>query len=436
MRWLPVLLAWTTVLSGQGSPPPDTTALFAELTRRTAAVVGATPVAQRDFLRTALTERDDYLRREIRDSAYLFDGALRPYLEGLFDRIVTANALDLDPIVFLDQDYTSNAFSMGQGLFTINLGLLRQLGTEEELLFVFCHEVAHDRLRHQLTKLRGLADRRAAVSPTLRKLSRPTLLRSQRRQRSLIQDLRDHTYAGFRLQREAELQADSLALVYFSRLGYPASFAARALAAGSRVPVDSSRRDELVELLATEAAPLREAWLTPPPQLFGGGGFGAGAAMGQDDKPAYFWETDSLLTHPALADRQLHMQGYVTEQLAGDTLQTGHAHGLRHTVDRALLSAHLQRHDYGLALVAALRLLHRQPDDAALRRLSAEALLGVYRAAEAHDFDEAVPPPEFFHDAASQQVVRVLRQMRQSELKAFTLAYLQYAHPAAYAAQR
>ena len=431
--WLPLFLGWVTVLNGQAYLPADTTALFAEIGHRTEAVVQTTPQAQRAFLRGALAGRDSFLRQSVRDSAYLFDAELLPYLEGLFGRIVSTNDLSLAPLVFLDQDYSSNAFSLGQGLFIVNLGLLRTLATEEELLFALCHELAHDQLGHQLTKLRALAGRQSAMAPTLRKLYRPTLFRSQRRQLSLVQDLRDHTYAGYRLQRQAELQADSLALVYFSRLGYATTFAARALGASQRTGVDTSTRDALVELLATEAYPLREDWLTPPPQLFGGGGFGSG---GTSDEPAYFWETDSLLTHPALADRQRAMAGYVAEQPLADSLQAGHASGLRDTVDMALLRAHFLHHDYGLALVSALRLLQERPADRRLRELTAEALLGVYRAGEAHDFDEAVPPPEFFADRASQQVVRVLRQMRQSELKVFTLAYLQYAHPAAYAAYR
>lgn len=398
--------------------------------RSAAAITGVSP-KHRVFVAESLQARDSLLRTAIRDSAYLFDPDLQPYLQELFGRIVKANDLDIDPIVLLEQDWSPNAKSLGQGIFSVHLGLLRQLWSEEELLFVLCHEMAHDRLKHQLSRLRDFAERHADLQPTMRKLYRPSPLRSKRRHLRLIADYRDNTYAGFRLQRSAELQADSLALVYFDRLGYPASFARRALQAGEESVPDTLPENALTDLVNTDTYPIKDAWLRPPPQLFGGSGFGGGQAR---DTSNYFWQNDSLSTHPALADRQRAMQSYVIAYLASDTLQEGHDHPWRDTVAITLIRTHLLQQDYGLALVSSLRLLHRWPQATWLRQPVAEALLGIYRSAEAHDFDEAVPPPGVFADAASRQLVRMLQQMRQSELRQFTYAYLQENAPVTYAA--
>lgn len=431
-------LIWLLLLSGTGPLlaqqslylPQDSAALFAELSQRSLRALVEVPAAHRPFFEESLLARDSMLRSAIRDSVYLFDRDLQPYLEGLFRRIADENGLELEPIVLLEQDWSPNAKSLGEGIFAVHLGLLRQLTTEEELLFVLCHEVAHDRLDHRRVRLLDYAERHHDLTPTMRKLYRYAPLRSKRRHRRLVEDYRDHTYAGFRLQRTAELQADSLALVYFGRMGYPAGFAASALRADEVVAPDTLPEHLLTDLLRTEAYPIRESWLRPPPQLFGGGSFGSEQ---QRDTSNYFWQNDSLDTHPALADRRLRMTAYVETRPAEDTLQRGHDHPWVDSVAPALIRAHLLRDEYGLALVSALRLQYHRPDANWLREPIAAALLGVYRSAENHDFDEVVPPPGIFADGASRAVVRMLQQMRQSELRQLTLAYLQQYTPAAYA---
>ncbi len=63
--------------------------------------------------------------------------------------IVAANPIFKDKIVVLtSRSLIPNAFNLGNGIIVINMGLLFQLQSEEQLALILCHEMAHDYFRH------------------------------------------------------------------------------------------------------------------------------------------------------------------------------------------------------------------------------------------------------------------------------------------------
>jgi hypothetical protein len=91
-----------------------------------------------------------------------------------------------------------------------------------------------------------------------------------------------------------------------------------------------------------------------------------------------------------------------------------------HEVLNSYLSAGMTAH----TLVLALKKINNEGPDPYYYALAADALLQTYRAIYEQNFDDAVPPSRYFRDSGANTVVRMLQQMRASEIKKLTLAFL------------
>lgn len=401
-----------------GAPlPKDSTAFFAQLSERVAAANKDVPETYLEQFTEMQKEHLEDLLADIRDSLYLFDTEIGSYLTGLMTRIATANTLDLDPIVLLRRSQQANAASMGNGIFAVNLGLFQNLSTEERLAFVLCHEIAHDQLEHMRYNLLDYCQREEGLAGTRKQLRRRRIQRNKKRSKALASTIRSQVYTSYRQRRLHELAADSLGLVYYRKLQVSMAGAQNALDGLGARDLAHLRDVDFVELLKTEGYPIKEKWLAEPAAMFGGS-FG-----GQEAPVEGFWDSDSVSTHPNVAERVVRLHE-VIESGGADTTQAETPHAWLPVVDRELIRAQLENGVSGLAFVNALRILGAEPERTDLQALVGASLLKTYQAIEQHDFDEAVPPPAYFREPNARKAARMLRQMRKSELKKLTLAYL------------
>ncbi|MEL7163636.1 MAG: M48 family metalloprotease, partial [Bacteroidota bacterium] len=165
--------------------PADTTAFFNDLRQRTDPANQSIPAACRETYAELHEEYLDELLTDLRDSVFVFQPELRAYFTELFRRIAAANNLDLDPLVLIRRSQQANAYSMGNGIFTIHLGLLQNLPTEERLAFVLCHELAHDQLKHGHHIIIEHCQREKSLEEVRHQLTRRRNLRNRDRRRAL-----------------------------------------------------------------------------------------------------------------------------------------------------------------------------------------------------------------------------------------------------------
>ena len=94
--------------------------------------------------------RYNYVESLLDNKAARYNDSLQSYLDEVFRQITQANPelrrLDLRYLV--SNSPVPNAFSLGDGTFVINLGLVRKLENEAQLAFIICHEIAHFYLDH------------------------------------------------------------------------------------------------------------------------------------------------------------------------------------------------------------------------------------------------------------------------------------------------
>lgn len=403
-------------LAAQFTPAPvypeDTSALFTALSERFLQVDEEVPEKLRESYLEIGQDRLDDLKEEIRDSQFLFRPELTDYLTGQFGALIDANGLQTSPLILVRRSQSSNASSLGNGVFSVNLGLLYKLATDEEVSFVLCHEMAHDQLEHLRTGLVEFLSREKNLSGVRKKLSRAR----EKKARTLFNTVRSTVYNSYRLKRKKELEADSLGFIYYSALSASPKSSTAALSMLAMSDIRGLHGVDFKSLMATEGYPIKDKWLAPPTTMFDG-------SFGSQEKTKGLWDADSTSTHPNLDERQEQL-AILTEDIPELTEHVARAHGLEDVIGLELIRAQLDLDLAGLAYINVLRLLHLSPEDETLQALLGESLLYTYQSIISYDFDKAIPPPNFFHEPNAREAILMLRQIRKSELKKLTLAYL------------
>ncbi len=406
---------------------PDSSALRVEIEARTLLDVLTAPPEHREFFEWRLEGRKDEIVTQLADSSFIFNGALDSFVTGIFQDIVTANKLPVRPLVFVSRLPRENAYSMGSGLFTVDIGLLASTKTVEELAFIFSHELAHDQLGHQRETLIELSSGAEDRDEAYRRLRRRST--GSRKRDKLIDGLREQAYGLSRSSRMAELAADSLGLVYLSKTDYYSGIAAEALENIRQEEID---RDDVVgseialdSALQTVAYPFKERWIEAPTRML----FDVQETADEDGR----WNRDSLSSHPELSAR-IAAIGAMQRAVLGEvdsTARVTKTNPFRSLSDYETVPFYLDSELPAHMIGKSLFLLRHQPDDTYLYASIGRGLLMTHRLVQERRFSESVPPSTYFDDPMLQKLVLLLQQIRQSELSKLTLAYLRE-HQAAY----
>lgn len=398
--------------------PNDTTVIFQQLESIERQAITAVNPAFSELFAVAYTERTERLKSSIRDSTFIFETNVLDELHGLVQQIVDANGLSMKPLVFVSRSPVVNASSYGNGIFIVNIGLLEAMTNWEELALVLAHEIAHDQLLHQHARIMaGVEETEISERKQKRKLRRRIRKEGVF---SVMSEVRNSVYEQHRHGRAAELSADSLGLIYLEATHLNTGVAVTALDHLERENYFSVPADQIAKLLHTTKYPFKAKWTEPAATLFGGS-FGETSEEGESTD---FWQSDSLSTHPDLQLRKSLLAEMKSTELAttGNALATPNPYvsWATHEVLDSYLSAGMTAH----TLVLALKKIGNEGPDPYYYALAADALLQTHRAIYEQNFDDAVPPSRHFQDSGANTVVRMLQQMRASEIKKLTLAFL------------
>jgi len=102
-----------------------------------------------DFIK-AVTEFNKSLAKLDTERVLMYTDTLSKTLNRISASIIEHNPLlkGKHITVFTLRDEEVNASNCGPGIIFINLGLLAKAGSYEEVVFTFCHEIAHEYLDH------------------------------------------------------------------------------------------------------------------------------------------------------------------------------------------------------------------------------------------------------------------------------------------------
>jgi Zn-dependent protease with chaperone function len=173
---------------------------------------------QKLYLIRKYADRKESSEEMLKSGFVIDNGELYNYMVELRDQIVQANPqISSDLKVFVVRDLSPNAFTVGDNIVYVNLGLLYRLRNNEELIYILCHEIAHNTLKHSkiaqekyvdeiqndslTTELKRRMNKKYGNVSALNELMIPWLLSSKE------------------FSRNNEFAADSLGMIYYTNMG-------------------------------------------------------------------------------------------------------------------------------------------------------------------------------------------------------------------------
>lgn len=360
-----------------------------------------------------LTDRKESFLKTIADSSYIFDSRINNYLKSVLHEIYSANpAIDThDFYFFVNKSPVPNAAAYGNGIFTINLGLLDLLESDDQIAFAICHEIAHFILKHNDVSLVQYVQTMNSKD-TKKKINKAVGQRYGKRQ-AVYDVMRDLQYNFLKRSRTAEMQADSLGYVYLSRTKYNKIGAPQTLR-----KLESS--DSLLFTTDTnirkhfnfDAYPFKEQWMQGDETLFD--------LKEKSDDMAF--DKDSLKTHPDIPFRLSKLGLSLNESVAvtSDRLTEAKKASAQNMVAIALDDSRL---DLALYLILAMHENNAITNEVYCESV-ASLLKKTYELKAGHRFGKYVQPVSPFSDEKYLNEVRIF--LHNMELKNIRKIGLQF----------
>jgi Peptidase family M48 len=237
--------------------------------------------------------------------------AANNYLQSILQKIILVNP-ELKGrtlrIVFT-RDAWPNAYSMGEGTIVFNAGLLVFLHNEAELVFILCHELAHDYLNHGNNAIRQQVE--TVNSEDFKKEMKRLSKQEYRVGQQFEQLVKKLAFGNRRHSRTNEAAADAQALRFMKKTGYDCYASTTCLQLLDKV--DDSALFKPLQLPAIFNFPeyaFRQRWIEKESAIFG--------QMNSDESPVLNKkEKDSLKTHPDCSQRIQLLQDSVKSVPAG-----------------------------------------------------------------------------------------------------------------------
>lgn len=163
-------------------------------------------------------ERYGYVKELIEGNELINEGALHSYVFNILNNLSEKVGLRDSIRLFLVRSPEPNAFNTNQNIIFVNLGLFQQINSEDQLAFILAHELGHELLNHYDKSVleRAISQNEKSVKSELRRIK----MSQYQRNKALNELMLPLILESKELSRKNELEADSLALNLFTKLGY------------------------------------------------------------------------------------------------------------------------------------------------------------------------------------------------------------------------
>ena len=234
------------------------------------------------------------------------------YLQSLLRKIIDPNPeLKGQEIrLVFSRDWWPNAYSMGEGTLVVNAGLMVYLDNESELVFVLCHELAHNYLDHSNKAIKKNVEtvNSAEFQNEIKRLSKQEYGAGKQ-----IDDMiKKFAFGSQQHKRDNEAEADRQAFRFMKNTGYDCGGIKTCLQLLDRI--DDSLFHKPVDLEQTfnfSSYPFKKKWVQKESTIFG--------AMADDGSPLTQKEKDSLKTHPDCGIRISLLEDSIQKVIPGTT---------------------------------------------------------------------------------------------------------------------
>ncbi|MEB3346342.1 M48 family metalloprotease [Aquimarina gracilis] len=366
-------------------------------------------------IKKAFKKRDEKMVEAIEDSAYFFSKELDDHLSSVLKKIYVANPQinAEDFYFFVRNSMVPNAGSYGDGTFEVNLGLFTNFESEDELAFVLCHEIAHQLLQHSLKRVtKRVID---LNSKETRKKVREIKSRRYGQTKAGLSLLDELNIDMLDHSRDAEVEADSLGYLLFSKTGYKKSASMSSLLKLKKVDdMVYNYEVKLDSIFNFEGYSFKPHWLEEEISLFDI----------KEEINDFQLSSDTLKTHPELQFRVDRIKNNFKPDVASGALTTSLSDIHEITVPQSVqFTIDLKFLD--LSIYQLVHKFNNKIIDADYYYTTmAKVLERVYIAKRDHKLGKHVPHKNSFSDEKVLNQIRLfLHNLELTEIKEIGLAF-------------
>ena len=324
------------------------------------------------------------INKKIDENEILYNSPLNTYLNELANSIQKVNSeIPKNLSVLVSREYSVNAHNRGEGTIVVNNYLLNSLDHEDQLVYVLCHEMAHQTLNHVLESVKRYV--RSNNSNELKSKTKQLKKQKYNKKTSAENLLKEIAYKNSAETRKKEIQADSLGYVFYSRLNRNPQQVARVLEKlrDSDKESDSLTINDYTKILNSFKITAKDKWFK----------------MDNFDEYHYKkstkFNTDSLRTHPN-CDVRIEKLTLIAPEVKIEaqslTFQNNEFEEFT-TWQQSSLYQNIQNEyflkNYGNSLYEALKLYNRKPDEL-LKQWIGLNFKKLYEAKEAYRLNRYV----------------------------------------------
>ncbi|MEO9258608.1 MAG: M48 family metallopeptidase [Crocinitomicaceae bacterium] len=174
---------------------------------------------QNALLKKEIKEKYEY-EIKLLDTNHVFSiGIIHDLAQTILNRLLISNpSIPQNTRIVVNRTNDYNAFTMGDNVIFVNLGLLYRLRNEDEIALVLAHELAHNMLNHVLAAMANNVIRE--TDPEVKKQLRE-ILRSKYGVVTALNELMiPRIFESREESRNHEFEADSLGYIYMKNAGY------------------------------------------------------------------------------------------------------------------------------------------------------------------------------------------------------------------------
>jgi len=250
-------------------------------------------------------DRTDFITGAIAHDHFVHEKEVVAYIEDIINQLAQANKtlIPVKPFLLIDRSPSVNAYSIGQNVIAVNLGLLSFAQTREELALVIAHELSHNILEHTDNAMRQKAE--WVTSEEYRQSLNAVLDSKYERLSRLKKVVEGYSFSRGRHQRYHESDADSLAIVLLKKSNIPFNATYFLRLDSADIQYRQPLKNPVKNYFVAYQLPFEEAWTKQ-------------RSKGLSTRAYNFKDTtsiaDSLKTHPDCADRYAHTLNRTTLQ--------------------------------------------------------------------------------------------------------------------------
>jgi predicted Zn-dependent protease len=374
---------------------------------------------EKDIMRTNFRARKAVSLAMIADSQLLLTGVLYEYVGMVFDKLLTANpGIQSGKRILIVCDLSPNAFTMGDGIVYVHIGLLYRLQNEEQLALVLGHELAHNELDHYS---RNLLDYVALMTDRERESQIKKIMRDEYGQASKMNELMiPWILANREKSRKFESAADSLGFEFYANAGYSTELAVGLF--DLLESFDHERDTQLIDwynVVKTDSVQLDSLRFTKYSQQSSLGTF--------EEKNAEEKELEALLrTHPFEEERAFFFRDQMNllAQKPADSISAGYAY-IRYISEGEMVYTALRNKNIGRALFYAENMQQAYPADRYSKNVFAYALAALALAKKNRQEGMAIDMRDKDFDEAYDRTLHFFRLLKPAECARLAYFFLE-----------